>query len=130
MTDSFIAELNIKAKQFVEERGWNQFQTAKNLSMALIVEAAELVEHFQWMRPDESDALTTRKKVEVGDELADILIYTVRLADSLDINLEAAAYGKMNLKSTDAGFCSPRSANFGRKVRECCHVVTQQSRSR
>ncbi len=95
MTDSFIAELNIKAKQFVEERDWNQFQTAKNLSMALIVEAAELVEHFQWMRPDERDALTTRKKVEVGDELADILIYTVRLADSLDIDLEAAAHDKM-----------------------------------
>ena len=95
MTDSFIAELNIEAKQFVEERDWNQFQTAKNLSMALIVEAAELVEHFQWMRPDESDSLTTRKKAEVGDELADILIYTVRLADSLDINLEKAAYDKM-----------------------------------
>ena len=95
MADSFIAELNIKAKQFVEERGWNQFQTAKNLSMALIVEAAELVEHFQWMRPDESDSLTTQKKIAVGDELADILIYTVRLADSLDINLEEAAHAKM-----------------------------------
>ena len=95
MTDSFIAELSIKAKRFVEERGWNQFQTAKNLSMALIVEAAELVEHFQWMLPDESDSLTTEKKLEVGDELADILIYTVSLADSLNINLEAAAYDKM-----------------------------------
>ena len=95
MTDSFIAELNIEAKQFVEERDWNQFQTAKNLSMALIVEAAELVEHFQWMLPDESDSLTTEKKLEVGDELADILIYTVSLADSLNINLEAAAYDKM-----------------------------------
>ena len=62
MADSFLLELNEQVNLFVEERDWDVFQTPKNLSMALIVEAAELVEHFQWMRPEESDSLTNDKR--------------------------------------------------------------------
>ena len=95
MKDSFLADLNSQTNLFSDERDWSQFHNPKNLSMALIVEAAELVEHFQWMQADESDLLTNEKRVQVGDELADILIYTVRLADRLNIDLEKAAQEKM-----------------------------------
>ena len=95
MTDSFMHKLNEDVNLFVEERDWGLFQTPKNLSMALIVEAAELVEHFQWMRPEESDSLTNNKKKKVAEELADILIYTVRLADRLGVDLEQSAKDKL-----------------------------------
>ena len=95
MTDSFLADLNSQTNLFSDERDWSQFHSPKNLSMALIVEAAELVEHFQWMQADESDLLTNEKRLQVGDELADILIYTVRLANRLNIDLEKAAQAKM-----------------------------------
>ena len=100
MADSFLLELNAQVNLFVEERDWDAFQTPKNLSMALIVEAAELVEHFQWMRPEESDSLTDDKKEKVAEELADILIYTVRLADRLGLDLEQSTKDKLtkNLK--------------------------------
>ena len=95
MTDSFMHQLNEDVNLFVEERDWGLFQTPKNLSMALIVEAPELVEHFQWMRPEESDSLTNNKKKKVAEELADILIYTVRLADRLGVDLEQSAKDKL-----------------------------------
>ena len=95
MKDSFLADLVSQTNLFSEERDWSQFHSPKNLSMALIVEAAELVEHFQWMQADESDLLTNEKRLQVGDELADILIYTVRLANRLNIDLEKAAQEKM-----------------------------------
>ena len=95
MTDSFMHQLNEDVNLFVEERDWGLFQTPKNLSMALIVEAAELVEHFQWMRPEESESLTNNKKKKVAEELADILIYTVRLADRLGVDLEQSAKDKL-----------------------------------
>ena len=95
MTDSFMHQLNEDVNLFVEERDWGLFQTPNNLSMALIVEAAELVEHFQWMRPEESDSLTNNKKKKVAEELADILIYTVRLADRLGVDLEQSAKDKL-----------------------------------
>ena len=95
MTDSFLYQLNEEVNFFVEEREWGLSQTPKNLSMALIVEAAELVEHFQWMQPEESDSLTDDKKKKVAEELADILIYTVRLADRLGLDLEQSAKDKL-----------------------------------
>ena len=95
MTDSFLYQLNEEVNFFVEERDWGLFQTSKNLSMALIVEAAELVEHFQWMQPEESDSLTNEKKRNVAEELADILIYTVSLADRIGIDLEQSAKDKL-----------------------------------
>ena len=95
MSDSFLRQLNHDVNQFIKERDWEQFHSPKNLSMALIVEAAELVEHFQWLQPEESDELTESKLTEVAEELADILIYTVRLADRLGIDLELASRDKL-----------------------------------
>ncbi len=82
-------------RKFVAERDWDKFHSPKNLAMALCVEAAELMEHFQWLSEAESRALPAAKLVEVRDEMADVLVYLVRLADKLDVDLLDAAAKKM-----------------------------------
>ena len=82
-------------REFAAARGWRAYHTPKNLAMALIVEAAELVEHFQWATPDESCALSSEKAAEVREEVADVLIYLIEMADVLDIDLIAAARDKI-----------------------------------
>ena len=78
-------------REFAAARDWPQYHTPKNLSMALIKEAAEIVEHFQWVTAEESRQLTPQQKAEVADEIADVLMYLVRLADVLAIDpLDAA----------------------------------------
>ena len=85
-----IDALQIKIAQFAENRDWDQFHSPKNLSMALSVEAAELLEIFQWLTSEESTSLTPEQHQEASEELADILIYLLRIAQKLDINLEEA----------------------------------------
>jgi NTP pyrophosphatase (non-canonical NTP hydrolase) len=82
---------------FVRERDWEQFHTPKNLAMALAGEAAELMELFQWLTPEQSAAIMTdAKRAEaVRDEVADILFYTLRVADVLGIDLFRAVDAKM-----------------------------------
>lgn len=82
-------------REFAAARDWRDFHTPKNLAMALIVEAAELVEHFQWATPDESRSLSPEKAAAVRDEVADVLIYLIEMADVLDIDLIAAARDKI-----------------------------------
>ncbi len=96
MTDP-LEELKKKLQVFADKRDWEQFHSPKNLAMALIVEAAELVEHFQWLSQEQSARLPGKQKVAVGEELADIMIYLVRLADRLDIDLTDAVNRKMML---------------------------------
>jgi len=86
-------------REFREERDWEQFRSPKNLSMALIVEAAELVEHFQWLTEEQSAGLSQRKIDEISEELADILIYLVRIADKLDVDLFTAVLKKIEKNS-------------------------------
>ena len=81
--------------EFAAERDWDQFHSPKNLAMALVGESAELVEHFQWLSEDQSRALPAEKRDAVGQELADILIYLVRTADKLGIDLLDATRGKI-----------------------------------
>jgi len=90
-----IEQLNKKLKQFAVERDWEQFHAPKNLAMALIVEAAELVEHFQWLNEQQSYELQEDKRQEVAYELADIFIYSIRLAERLDIDLLETAKQKI-----------------------------------
>lgn len=85
------------ARQFVEERDWGQFHTPKNLSSALSVEAAELLEHFQWLKTGAREELGEDKLVQVRHEMADVLVYLVLLADGLDVDLAAAVEEKMVL---------------------------------
>ncbi len=82
-------------RDFVRERDWEQFHSPKNLTMALSVEASELMEHFQWLTEDESSKLPPEKWAAVEEEMADVLIYLVRLADRLGVDLLAAAERKM-----------------------------------
>jgi len=95
MNDPLIA-LRDTLRAFTREREWDRYHTPKNLAMALIVEAAELAEHFQWLTPEESQSLRDGgKREQISDELADVLIYLVELADTLDIDLAAAARDKI-----------------------------------
>ena len=95
--DDALETLRQRLRNFTAERDWDQFHSPKNLAMALIGEAGELVEHFQWLTEAESAGLAAEKLEEVKLELADILIYLVRLADKLDIDLVQAAERKMTL---------------------------------
>ena len=98
MQDS-LANLRVKINQFVAERDWAQFHTPKNLAMAMIVEAAELVEQFQWDTPMESQQLSPEKREAVSHELADTLVYLLRLADVLQIDLLEATNKKIALNA-------------------------------
>jgi dCTP diphosphatase len=91
-----IDELQHRIREFARERDWEQFHTPKNLAMALSGEVGELVEIFQWLTPDEAAAVMESARAgDVEDELADVLIYLLRLADVLDIDLLAAAQMKV-----------------------------------
>lgn len=90
-----LAELRTRLRAFVSERDWDQFHSPKNLSMALSVEAAELMELFQWLTEAQSSAPDAERRTRIEAELADILIYLVRLADRLDVDLLAAAAAKL-----------------------------------
>ena len=93
--DTFLQQLSSDIEAFVSARDWHQFHSPKNLSMALSVEAAELVEHFQWLTADQSEDLSDDQCQAVGEELADILIYTLMVARRLGIDLEQATVNKM-----------------------------------
>jgi NTP pyrophosphatase (non-canonical NTP hydrolase) len=90
-----LTDLRDALREFAAARAWQPFHTPKNLAMAMIVEAAELVEHFQWLTPEQSLALAPEKLAEVRDEAADTLIYLVELADVLNIDLIGAARDKI-----------------------------------
>ena len=84
-------------RTFVNERDWDQFHTPKNLSAALCVEAAELLENFQWLQTGAKEELTEARFEQVRHEAADVLVYLIRLADKLDIDLVAAVTEKMTI---------------------------------
>jgi len=90
-----LDDLRNQLREFANARDWEQFHSPKNLSMALIVEAAELAEHFQWLTESQSRTLDQEKREQVAQELADVLLYLVRLADRLDIDLLDAARRKL-----------------------------------
>lgn len=92
---SALVELRDRLRAFAAERDWEQFHSPKNLAMALIVEAGELVEHFQWLTENESRQPPAETRAKIEEELADVLLYLVRLADRLDIDLEQAAVAKI-----------------------------------
>jgi len=114
MSSTDLNDLKQRLRDFAEARDWNdvngitnvagvwihrsdQFHSPKNLSMALSAEVAEIVEHFQWLTEEQSKTLPQNKLAEVETELADTLIYLIRLADKLDINLLKAAQNKIDI---------------------------------
>ena len=94
-----LENLRANINAFVLERDWGQFHTPKNLAMAMIVEAAELVEQFQWDTPEESQQLSAKKREAVSHELADTFVYLLRIAEVLEIDLIAAANEKIKLNA-------------------------------
>ncbi len=98
MTDS-VAGLSQAIQQFADERDWGQFHSPKNLAAALIVEAGELLEHFQWLTDDQSRSLTATERDAVADEAADVLIYLIQFANKADIDLLAAARRKLQVNA-------------------------------
>jgi NTP pyrophosphatase (non-canonical NTP hydrolase) len=98
MADSLDA-LRARVNNFVAERDWAQFHSPKNLAMAMIVEAGEVVEHFQWMTEQESRNLDAETKEQVGQELSDTLVYLLRIAEVCGIDLIEAANKKIDLNA-------------------------------
>ena len=96
MADSLDA-LRARVNNFVAERDWAQFHSPKNLAMAMIVEAGEVVEHFQWMTEQQSLNLDEQTKEQVGQELSDTLVYLLRIAEVCGIDLIEAANKKIDL---------------------------------
>ena len=94
---SDLDELIERINAFAAERDWDQFHSPKNLSMALIAEAAELVEHFQWLTEEQSYTLPDNTLAEVRLELADIFVYLLRMSDRLGVDLVQAAQQKISL---------------------------------
>ena len=99
MSDSIttVAELKQLVANFVAERDWKRFHAPKNLSMSLAIEAAELMEHFQWISPEQSRRVPDdpARLGEVGDELADVLCYALAMANELGLDLSTAIRRKI-----------------------------------
>jgi dCTP diphosphatase len=99
MSNDSLADLTAQVRDFANQRDWQQFHSPKNLAAAMTVEAGEVLEHFQWLTEAESESLAAEKRREVELELADVLIYLVRLADRLDVDLIAAAARKIAINA-------------------------------
>ncbi len=96
-TDTTLAELKELVRDFRDRRDWEQFHTPKNLSMSIAIEAAELMEQFQWLTPEESRRLRDDEAslARLAEELADVLIYALSLANALDIDISTALADKL-----------------------------------
>ena len=99
MAETDFDRIRKQVRQFVVEREWDRFHSPKNLSMALIVEAAEMVEHFQWLTEEQSCNLSPEKLAEVELELADIQIYLLSLAEKLQLDVITAVEKKLALNA-------------------------------
>lgn len=99
MTDPQIAVLTERLRRFAADRGWQAIDTPHNLAVAVLVETAELLEHFQWLDQAQSARLSEDKRREAELEMADVLIFLLRLADTLGIDLMAAAQRKLDINA-------------------------------
>ena len=109
-----MQELVKRLRRFAEERDWEQFHSPKNLAMALSVEVAEIVEHFQWLTEAESRGLGEDKRAALADEIGDVMIYLVNLSDKLGIDPLRAASEKLgkNEKKYPAGLVKGKSQKY------------------
>jgi NTP pyrophosphatase (non-canonical NTP hydrolase) len=98
MADSLV-RLRRALREFAVERDWDQFHSPRNLATALVVEVAELLEPFQWLTDEQSANLAPESRAAVEQEMADVLLYLVRLADRLGVDLEQAAFAKIEVNA-------------------------------
>ena len=94
-----LSDLTAELRRFAKARDWDQFHSPKNLAAALSVEAGEVLEHFQWLTEAQSRKLSAKKRAQIELELADVLLYLLRLADKLDIDLLDAANRKIRINA-------------------------------
>lgn len=94
-----IPALQQRLRRFAADRDWQPYQTPKNLAMAMTVEAAELLEIFQWLTPEQSLALDDAQRQHLGEELSDVLLYLVQIADHGGVDLDAAVERKLALNA-------------------------------
>jgi NTP pyrophosphatase (non-canonical NTP hydrolase) len=90
-----LKDLIEQVKKFRQERDWDQYHSPKNLVMALVVEASELAEHFQWLTEEQSHSLPPDKLAQVQEEIGDVLIYLANLCDKLGVDPMESAYDKL-----------------------------------
>ena len=109
-----MEELTKRVREFAGAREWEQFHTPKNLAMAVAGEAGELLAEFQWLTPEESAELSGERLDAVVAEMADVIIYLVRLADVLGVDLLAAAQEKVS--ANERRYTVDRSKGSARKV--------------
>ena len=100
MPNDTLTDLRDRLRAFAAERDWDQFHNPKNLAMALSGEAAELMEHFQWLTFEQAANLPAETKDEVALEAADVLLYLLRLCDKCGIDLSAAANAKLAINAS------------------------------
>jgi NTP pyrophosphatase (non-canonical NTP hydrolase) len=96
-----IEALQQRLREFAAARDWQPYQTPKNLAMALVVEAAELVEIFQWLTPDESQAIRNdpARHTHLGEEIADVMLYLLQIADQAGVDVSEAVERKLALNA-------------------------------
>jgi len=97
--DDVLDSLTRQLRQFAQQRNWEQFHSPKNLASALSVEAAELLEHFQWLTEEQSRNLDAATREAVGQEIADVLLYLLQLADKLGLDVAREAQNKLALNA-------------------------------
>ena len=114
-SDSLL-DIRARLRAFADERDWDQFHTPKNLAMALSVEVAELAEHYQWLPTGADNELDEAKRAGIRHELADVLMYLVRLADKSGVDLHAAVLEKMALNAQK--YPAPQVRGDARKYSE------------
>jgi len=90
-----IEALQQRLAEFARERDWDQFHTPRNLATAMAVEAAEILEIFQWLTDEQSNSLPEAKRAALSEELADVFLYLLKLAGKLDVDLIQAAHAKI-----------------------------------
>lgn len=124
MTNTAIDSLDtlrLRIREFALARAWERYHTPKNLVMALSVEASELLEPFQWLTAEQSHQLNTEQHEAVRQEIADVLIYLIRLADVLDINLLEAAADKLAINARKY----PVDQAYGNALKASAHPPRQ-----
>lgn len=106
-----LNSLRAALRKFALDRDWAQFHSPKNLAMALAVESAELLEHFQWLTEAQSGDLQPEKREAVAQEMADVLLYLIQLADKLDVDLLDAAGRKLEINEKKYPISLARGSN-------------------
>ena len=111
-----LERVRLRLREFAAVRDWDQFHSPKNLSMALSVEASELVECFQWLTEEQSRSLTAEQLAAVTDEIADVQLYLIRLADKVGVDIATAIEQK--IKKNEAKYPAEKVKGSSKKYSE------------